>query len=135
MYVREMREIAVPELDKYIIIDTHGGAEDILAIAIALKLAQRYDKIVLGITCVNGRRTLDQAVHDALIAQQIAGTSVPVYRGNAIAYVGSKQSVMLRSNYPDCHHMVDYSHELDSLPVSTELQALIQKESAPVFIS
>lgn len=81
MHVREFREVSVPELDRYIIIDTHGGAEDILAIAVALKLAQRYDKTVLGITCVNGRRSLDQAVHDALVAQQIAGTTVPVFKG------------------------------------------------------
>lgn len=82
MHVREFNEVAVAELDKYIIIDTHGGAEDILAIAVALRLATKFHKIVLGITCVNGRRTLEQAVHDALVAQQIAGTSVPVFKGN-----------------------------------------------------
>jgi inosine-uridine nucleoside N-ribohydrolase len=83
MHVRELQEISVPELDKYIIIDTHGGVEDVLGIAVALKLAERYDKIILGITCVNGRRTVDQAVHDALVAQQIVGTKIPVYRGTS----------------------------------------------------
>ncbi len=39
MYVRKMREISVLELDKYIIIDTHGGEEDIFGIVAALKLA------------------------------------------------------------------------------------------------
>lgn len=82
MHVREFREISVPELDRYVIIDTHGGEEDILAIAVALKMAQKHHKTVLGITCVNGRRSVEGAVHDALIAQQIAGTSVPVYKGN-----------------------------------------------------
>ncbi len=31
--------------------------------------------------------------------------------------------------------MVDYSQDLDSLPVSTEVQGLVQKESASIFIA
>lgn len=84
MQVRKFNQIAVTELDKYIIIDTHGGPEDILAIALTLKLAANSDRVVLGITCSNGRRSLEQAVHDALLAQQIAGTSVPVFKGNPL---------------------------------------------------
>jgi hypothetical protein len=59
MKIRDEREIAVSELDKFLIIDTHGGEQDILGIVVALKLAQRFGRTVLGITCVNGRRTVD----------------------------------------------------------------------------
>jgi len=76
-----MNEISVPELDKYLIIDTHGGEEDILGIVAALQLAKKYDKIVLGITCVAGRNKVERAVEDALIAQQITGTRFPVFKG------------------------------------------------------
>ena len=81
MPVRDMRELFVPEQDKYLILDTQGGQEDILALVVALKLAQHYDRVVLGITCVAGRRKLEESVRDALIAQQIAGTKFPVYIG------------------------------------------------------
>lgn len=82
MYVRKMREVCETISDRYIIIDTHGGEEDILAIAVALRLAPSFGKIILGITCVNGRRTVEGAAHDALLAQIIAGNpQVPVYLG------------------------------------------------------
>lgn len=119
MHVREFREISVPELDKYIIIDTHGGEEDIVGIAVALALAERFEKIVLGITCVNGRRNLQQAAHDALVAQQIAGTKVPVY-------LGSQQSILLRRDYPVCYGINDHSQQLDSIPILEDYKALIQ---------
>lgn len=78
-----MNEVAVAEMDKYIIIDTHGGEEDVLGIVVALQLAKKYDKIVLGITCVAGRNTVEVAVQHALAAQEIVGTSVPVFKGTA----------------------------------------------------
>lgn len=81
MHVREMREEPVAELDKYIILDTHGGHEDVIGLVAALRLATKNDRIVLGITCVGGRRKMDSCVRDALIAQQIAGTSFPVFKG------------------------------------------------------
>jgi inosine-uridine nucleoside N-ribohydrolase len=77
-----MREKSVTELDKYIIIDTHGGEEDIFGIVAAIQLAKKYDKTILGITCVAGRNTVERAVEHALIAQQITGTRIPVYKGN-----------------------------------------------------
>lgn len=80
--MREMNEVSVAELDKYIIIDTHGGEEDILGLVAAIQLAKKYHKIILGITCVAGRRPLERAVEDALIAQQITRSSIPVYRGS-----------------------------------------------------
>jgi inosine-uridine nucleoside N-ribohydrolase len=72
----------VSEIDKYIIIDTHGGEEDILGVFVAIQLAKRYHKIILGITCVAGRNTVETAVEHALIAQKIAGTHYPVFKGN-----------------------------------------------------
>jgi len=41
------------------IIDTHGGIEDIIGIISAIHLARIYDKEIIGITCVAGRRTVD----------------------------------------------------------------------------
>lgn len=79
-----MRKVTVNELDKYIILDTQGGHEDIIGLVAALKLAAHYDRTVVGITCVKGRRSLDSCVRDALIAQQIAGTSIPVFKGKSI---------------------------------------------------
>ena len=42
---------------------------------------------------------------------------------------------MLNSEYPECYNLSDNSQQLDRLPVSTELQALVQKESAAFFIA
>lgn len=81
MHVRELRTNTVPELDKYIILDTQGGQEDVVALIAALNMAAKEDRTVLGITCVGGRRKIENCVNDALVAQQIAGTSVPVFKG------------------------------------------------------
>lgn len=81
MHVREMNEVTVSELDKYIIIDTHGGEEDIFGLVAAIQLAKKFHRTILGITCVAGRRPLDKAVEDALIALQITKSSIPVYKG------------------------------------------------------
>ena len=102
MKAQHMREVSVPELDKYIILDCQGGAEDIVGIVSALRLAKQYDKVVLGITCVGGRRGINGAVRDALTALQIANTKLPVYKG-------SKQSMLLRKDYPKCHGFSDQS--------------------------
>ena len=79
-----MREVCTIENDKFIIIDTHGGQEDILGLVTALKLANSYEKRIIGITCVNGRRNVDESVRDVLLAQKIAGTSIPVYKGRDV---------------------------------------------------
>lgn len=39
---------------------------------------------MLGITCVTGRRGMEECVKDALIAQKIAGTTVHIYKGNSL---------------------------------------------------
>lgn len=86
-----MRQNSVSELDKYIILDTQGGHEDVIALVAALNLAAQNDRIVLGITCVAGKRNLEKCVRDALIAQQIAGSWVPVFKGSSCSYARIKQ--------------------------------------------
>lgn len=81
MKFRERFASPIELLDKYIIIDAQGGYEDVAGIVAALKLSKRFDRTVLGITCVAGRRDMDSCVRDVLIAQQIAKTDIPVFRG------------------------------------------------------
>lgn len=50
-------------------------------IVAALKLSEKFDRTVLGITCIGSRRSMDSCVKDVLIAQQIANTKVPVFKG------------------------------------------------------
>jgi hypothetical protein len=84
-------------------------------------LAEKFDKIVLGITCVNGRRSVDKAARDALIAQKIAGTKVPVIKGKRINYSGSVQSILLNTSYPECYNFSDNSAKLDQIEIDSSL--------------
>lgn len=84
-------------------------------------MAEKFDKIVLGITCVNGRRNVDKAARDALIAQKIAGTKVPVIKGNVIGYLGSVQSILLNTSYPECYNFSDNFAKLDQIAIDTAL--------------
>lgn len=81
MKIRLLREKTLPEIDKYIVIDTHGGLEDFLAIYYAIKLAKVQKKIILGITCSNGRRTVDNAVRGAALAIQLNKADIPIFKG------------------------------------------------------
>jgi inosine-uridine nucleoside N-ribohydrolase len=69
------------EPQKSIIIDTHGGIEDIIGIMSAIQLAKLYDKTILGITCVNGRRNVHDAASDALLAIKLCNANIPIYLG------------------------------------------------------
>ena len=66
-----------------VVIDTQGGLQDILAIVVAHKIAQKNGNVpeIVGITCVAGKNSLDQAVSSALAVNHILGTKIPVYRG------------------------------------------------------
>ncbi len=68
------------------ILDTQGGHEDVIGLVAALILAEKTDRVVIGITCISGRRKMDNCVRDALIAQQIAGTKVPVFKGTYLLF-------------------------------------------------
>ena len=37
---------------------------------------------IIGITVTNGRRTLEEATTDALLAVTLAGVEIPIYKGN-----------------------------------------------------
>jgi inosine-uridine nucleoside N-ribohydrolase len=135
MHVREMRQLTVSELDKYIILDTQGGHEDIIGLITALKLAAQHNRVVIGITCVKGRRSLDSCIRDALIAQQIAGTKVPVFKGITILNLGCTKSLLLREEFPECVNMSKNFSDLDSFPLDEKLNQVVQKQSAASFIS
>ncbi len=61
-----------------IIIDTDTGADD----AAALILAAQYPNIdILGVTVLVGNTDLEQSTKNALMALEIAGLDVPVYKG------------------------------------------------------
>lgn len=37
---------------------------------------------IIGITVTNGRRTLEEATTDALLAVTLAGVEIPIYKGS-----------------------------------------------------
>jgi inosine-uridine nucleoside N-ribohydrolase len=47
----------------------------------AIQLAKMYDKTILGITCVNGRRNVHDAASDALLAVKLCNANIPIYLG------------------------------------------------------
>ena len=57
-FIRAPRLVNV-EQHNAIIIDTHGGIEDVIGIISAINLSKIYEKDIIGITCVAGRRTVD----------------------------------------------------------------------------
>lgn len=73
-----------------IIIDTDSGADDAVALIIAAK-----DKNVdlLGVTVSEGNVTLKQAVDNALMTLEIAGSDAPVYAGADTTYTGKRREV------------------------------------------
>lgn len=116
---------------QYIIIDTHGGNEDVVAIVHAIRVAEVLGIKILGITCTNGIRTLEKAVDDALVANKIANAKIPIFKG-------SKQSILLNSNYPKTVNQPCNYDTLDALYcklVKEEDRALIQSKSAIKFIA
>lgn len=69
------------EHHEVMIIDTHGGIEDIFSIMSAIYLSRIYEKKIIGITCVAGKRAIDDAVTDALLAVKLCNANIPVYKG------------------------------------------------------
>lgn len=66
-----------------LIIDTHGGLQDILAIVFAYQYIKKNgnNQEIIGITCVTGKNPVDDAIKSALVANKILGAKIPVYRG------------------------------------------------------
>lgn len=80
MLLRNIRAKSEPFVTK-IIIDTHGGLEDVIAIMHSIKFAKFNKMEIIGITVTNGRRTLEEATTDALLAVVLSGASIPIYKG------------------------------------------------------
>jgi hypothetical protein len=57
MLLRNIRAKSEPFVTK-IIIDTHGGLEDVIAIMHSIRFAKHNKMDIIGITVTNGRRTL-----------------------------------------------------------------------------
>ncbi len=75
-----LTEFNIPEC-KYFIIDCDVRADDALYIIMAANLMKKYDKVLLGITCIAGNTTLPNVVIKALISTKIAGLKVPIFKG------------------------------------------------------
>ena len=75
-----LKDLKIPP-SKYFIIDCDVGGDDALCIIMAALICKKYDKVLLGITCVAGNTTLPNVVTNALISCKIAGISVPIFKG------------------------------------------------------
>ena len=64
--------------NRHIIIDTDTGADDASAIILA---AKEKDIDILGVTVLAGNVDLTKSVNNALMALEVAGREVPVYKG------------------------------------------------------
>jgi len=71
----------------------------------SIKFAKHNKMQIIGITVTNGRRTLEEATTDALLAVTLAGVEIPIYKG-------SNQAMMLNRTYPKC---INYSDDHDIL--------------------
>ena len=73
-----------------IIIDMDSGGDD----AVALIMAARAEDVdLLGVTVSEGNVTLAQAVDNALMTLEMAGSDVPVYAGANTTYTGKERAV------------------------------------------
>ena len=48
----------------------------------SIKFAKHNKMQIIGITVTNGRRTLEEATTDALLAVTLACVEIPIYKGN-----------------------------------------------------
>jgi len=77
-----LKEFKIPS-SKYFIIDCDVGGDDALCIIMAALFCKKYDKVLLGVTCVAGNTTLPNVVTNALISCKIAGINVPIFKGTS----------------------------------------------------
>lgn len=85
-----VQPVAQTQQKRKIIIDTDTGADDAAALMIAAK-----DKNVdiLGVTTSEGNVSLDQAVKNALMTLEMAGSDAPVYAGANTTYTGKHRKI------------------------------------------
>lgn len=55
------------------------------------------EKEIIGITCVSGKRTLDDAVTDALLAVKLCNANIPIYKG-------AKKPIMNQAPFPKTYN-------------------------------
>lgn len=77
-----------PQQKRKIIIDTDTAGDDASALIIAAK-AKNID--ILGVTVSAGNVSLDQAVKNALMTLEMAGSDAPVYAGASTTYTGKER--------------------------------------------
>ncbi|MBD5135682.1 MAG: nucleoside hydrolase [Lachnospiraceae bacterium] len=77
-----------PQQKRKIIIDTDTAGDDASALIIAAK-AKNID--ILGVTVSAGNVSLDQAVKNALMTLEMAGSDAPVYAGASATYTGKER--------------------------------------------
>ena len=57
---------------KYFIIDTDVGGDDAQALLLGFHFAKKYNKTLLGITCVDGNAFLEDVITNTLITEAVA---------------------------------------------------------------
>lgn len=77
-----------PQQKRKIIIDTDTAGDDASALIIAAK-DKNID--ILGVTVCAGNVSLDQAVKNALMTLEMAGSDAPVYAGASTTYTGKER--------------------------------------------
>lgn len=96
-----LKDFKIPS-SKYFIIDCDVGGDDALCIIMAALFCKKYDKVLLGVTCVAGNTTLPNVVTNALISCKIAGITVPVFRGIEYILVRCIEKYFGTSNRVTC---------------------------------
>lgn len=84
MHFREhkLQNCDIKDTPENIIIDIKGGIGDIQALLVAFHLAKKYNKQILGITCVAGGSCgINLAAEDALVACKLSQVNYPIYKG------------------------------------------------------
>ena len=56
---------------------------------------------IIGITCVAGKKTIEEAVDSALVVNLLLGTNIPVSKGQS-------RSLLLRQAYPETYASQSY---------------------------
>lgn len=81
MHIRKSKDFTrFPSVNK-IILDVDTGCDDAHCILLLGYLAKKYNKEIIGITCVKGNTTLENVIINTLITMKKGGMKVKVYPG------------------------------------------------------
>lgn len=112
------------------ILDVDTGCDDAQMIVLMVYLARKYNKEIIGITCVDGNSELSDVVTNTLITLQQCDAKIPVYRGSKCNIQG--------------HAVKDHYFGLDgfnnkqsqySEQLGAEYRNLVQLKSAIIFLT